>query len=399
MSRFPDLLLPEGTHLLHLGPQKTGSTTLQKVLADRRDDLPALGVDFPARGGTRARHAGWWALRMSAAIGRRPATEQDWDEYVAEVAACTQPRVLVSNEDFARADDAAAARIVAGLGGERPHVVAVVRRIDRYLPSVYQELVKAGSVTGYEDWLRLVLADSTPHPGMARLTWDPMDLATLVPRWAGLVGAENLTLVVADDTDRALVPDVFCGLLGLPEGFLSGGGEFNQSLGWPAAEVLRAFNADWDRDGATRQHYHRLVQSGVVPGLRELPAVDSPVRLPGLPAWAHELVTARAQAQHRALTGSGVRVLGDPGTLLALDPPVTGATAPDTVEVQEAAAMLRGMFGAAVRRDNRQTERLIRRATQLEQARKQPGTPPLDTVPTRALLAELRRRVLGRRDR
>ena len=39
--------LPDGTHLLHIGPQKTGSTAIQGALHEARDAIREHGVVYP----------------------------------------------------------------------------------------------------------------------------------------------------------------------------------------------------------------------------------------------------------------------------------------------------------------------------------------------------------------
>ena len=39
-------------------------------------------------------------------------------------------------------------------------------------------------------------------------------------RWATAAGAQNLTVIVVDDSDRLMLPRTFESLLGLPNGFL-----------------------------------------------------------------------------------------------------------------------------------------------------------------------------------
>ncbi|MCW2852073.1 MAG: hypothetical protein JWM84_1737, partial [Nocardioides sp.] len=59
----------------------------------------------------------------------------------------------MSDENFARAESPVMERIVTELGGPEGHVVAVARRLDRLLPSVWQERVKSGHAGDFETWL------------------------------------------------------------------------------------------------------------------------------------------------------------------------------------------------------------------------------------------------------
>jgi hypothetical protein len=46
----PDLLLPDGSCLLHIGPHKTGSTAVQSAFHAARTRLADQGVVYPGRG-------------------------------------------------------------------------------------------------------------------------------------------------------------------------------------------------------------------------------------------------------------------------------------------------------------------------------------------------------------
>src|SRR5690606_17807836 len=146
------------------------------------------------------------------------------------VASAGDLRVCISNEDFGRAEPDQIRRIVHDLGGPAVHVVAVARRLDQFLPSQWQERVKAGDARAYEDWLRVVV-DRLDEPAdwdqrAPGFEWDRTnvlyahDPLALARRWVDEVGSDRFTLVVSDSRDRRLIPDTFEQLLGLPVGTL-----------------------------------------------------------------------------------------------------------------------------------------------------------------------------------
>ncbi|MBW8752017.1 MAG: hypothetical protein JF565_11410, partial [Propionibacteriales bacterium] len=144
--------LPAGSLLLHIGPPKTGSTAIQQTLHESRDALAGHGVLYP---GTRrrARSASAAVLGTGPAVGReRPRIEQ-WHALVDEIRQTDLPLVCLSHENFSRAEDDAVDRILGDLGAERTHVVYVARRLDKVLPSHWQEHVKAWRTFSYEDYL------------------------------------------------------------------------------------------------------------------------------------------------------------------------------------------------------------------------------------------------------
>jgi len=305
--------LPEGSVLLHIGPQKTGSTAIQMAMHLQRDELAAHGVHYV---GTKhaPREAGWAVLGKGSAVGRPAARTQAWEQLVAEIAGATLPRICVSNEDFALADDAAAGRIVDGTGPDRTHLVFVARRVDKLLPSHWQERVKARLTLSYEDFLAQSLA-----PGAAdwetQLLWGPQDVAATVQRWGRYVDLDRISVIVADEADRTVLPRAFEALLDLPTGTLVPPEEkSNSSLSYPATEALRRINQLGYDEGWTPTEYWRLVQAGILLALKERADTDQP-RLRGIPARFFDAVAERGEEQIEALRTAGVRVIGDPERL------------------------------------------------------------------------------------
>lgn len=320
MNAPSDLLLPENAHLIHVGPHKTGSTAVQVGADAQRELLARHGVHYAGEG-LRPKLAGWaLGLRGVPVDKERPGAEH-WDELVAEVSGAPG-RVLISNEDFGRATPEQARRAVEELGGSSPHVVIVARRLDRYLPSQWQERVKAGDRRNFADWLAVVLAD--PY---GKVSWDKADPGyrwertnvlyahdplRQVQRWAEVVGEENVTLIVSDDSDRELLPRTFESLLGLPHGALrhdEGAAVGNASLSWAEAELVRDLNErlfERELPLATRR---RLVHRGVVRHLRYSTS-GGDRRRPPLPAWAHQLLVDFSRQRVQDLHALNVRVVG-----------------------------------------------------------------------------------------
>jgi hypothetical protein len=302
------LPLPEGSVLVHIGPQKTGSTAIQLAMHESRDALAAHGVHYAGAGQT-PREAGWAVLGRSP-LGRPAPRDEAWQRLVDELDGATEPRVVVSNEDFALVDDAGAARIVEGTRPDRTHVVLVARRLDKLLPSHWQERVKARMTLSYEDFLAHVTREGVDD-FETDLLWSPHDLAPLVDRWARSVDRDRIWVVIADEDDRGVIPRAFEDLLALPTGTLvPPETKSNSSLSYPATEALRRVN-QLSRDEAwPSNEYWRIVQAGVVPRLKQRTDDDQP-RLNGIPAEFFDLVADRGDRQIEALLSAGVRIIGD----------------------------------------------------------------------------------------
>ncbi len=308
------------TRLVHIGPHKTGSSAIQNAMHVSRASLAANGVHYAGRG-VRPRRAVWsLGVRGRPAGSERPPLKH-WKALLRDIDSARGLRVCLSNEDFGRAEPDQIRQVIADLGGaEQVHVVAVARRFDRYLPSQWQERVKAGERAGYDQWLRTVLdrlgepvawgdPDSTWERTNVQYAHDPLALAN---RWIDEVGPERFTLVVSDESDRGYLLRVFEQLLGLPPITLvppaSGA---NQSLTWAEVEALAAINAALADRGISRVEAKPLIGRGIAHALKDRGARGNGPRTPPLPQWAGDAVRAFMDDRISTLQNSGVQVIGD----------------------------------------------------------------------------------------
>lgn len=347
-SRYPsvvsdDLLLPAATRLVHVGPQKTGSTAVQVALAAARDDLTAYGAYYP--GGPYRRRKAGWALGLPGSPGGRTFPIGHWTRLVEEVRDAGDARVCVSDENFARAEGPVLERIVTDLGGPQVHVVAVARRLDRVLPSQWQERVKWGHTGDFDGWLRRVLGDDEDD----RERWDAWqghDSARLVERWARVVGPERFTLVIADETDREQLFRVFAAMLGLPPGVLGAASRrSNESLSWSELEVLRNLRALYVENGWPVERFGERLRP-IVSSLRSRSTPPAGPRTPPIPAWARGRLRALSEERAAAVAALPVRVVGDPASLQQVDDADDTTAADLTLPVDRVLAIVEGVLRA-----------------------------------------------------
>ena len=394
------LLLPEGTRLLHIGPQKTGTTAVQVAMHQNRATMREHGVVYPGKG-TRPRDGVWAALGLDVpGIDHTPRIEH-WHRLVDEVESAGDLRVCVSTEDFAKTDEAGAAKVVGELGGGRAHVVAVARRLDRLLPSQWQQRVKMRlSTLTYEEWLGIVLGDHPEDPVWSNI-WVPHDVQGLVERWVKALGdPQRFTLVVADESDKMLLPRTFERMLGLPDGLLqgAGSGERNRSLGIGRIDAVRRLNLmfehnDWPEVLASSDLHMRLTDT-----LRNGAPWPDEERIPALPPWAAERVSELSAQRAEAVRRLGVRVVGDPDDLLPPSSALTdsGDERPVMVSAELAARALEEALGGAA---DLLREREAEHRRELRRARKTSGGSPSDAAarPVNQTAARDLARELGRR--
>ena len=336
--------LPDGACLLHIGPYKTGSSSIQAALHGKREVLREHGVVYPGTS-ARARRAGW-AVIGTTPRGRRTATIEEWLELVDEVRAAADRLVCVSTEDLARVGPEVAGRVVADLGPERVRVLTVVRRLDRLLPSQWQQRAQSLKTDTYDEYLHAVLDCDGPseHPSR-RAFWASHDVAKVLGTWAGAAGADRVVAVVADEHDRALLPRTFEQLLRLPGGLLQEAPRGNPSLSFNAVELLRRLNVLAGERGWPDEVYTRVVREAAH-AMKEAGRAPSDVAVPRLPAWAADRVRELSEQRVKALRGSGITVVGDAASLLVVEADERDTRPVETIAIDTVVEAVRGAVAA-----------------------------------------------------
>lgn len=349
-------VLPAGTRLLHVGPPKTGTTTLQSAFHHHRAELERLGVHYAGRT-SQVRAAASLVAFGERVPGMAPESVGEWADLVHEVTASRARRVVVSSETFAHCDDEAARRVVDAFGSDRTHVVLTARPLAAMLPSSWQQYVQGGQRTGYERWLASVLQPGTKPvtPGF----WRRTRFDHVAARWADALGPDRVTVVSLAAAPREFVLRAFERLTGLPDGVLvPDPNDENPSLPHPMVELLRHFNARWAAGpDPSRDARARIVEFGAIAALRDLDDVDlQPVRT-RTPAWATQRANEVAAEMNAGLRALGVRVVGDLDALAAVQEDEEQAADPsDSLPPAEAAALLHTMVIAARREAARDSD-------------------------------------------
>jgi hypothetical protein len=316
--------LPEQAVLAHVGMHKTGTTAIQSVLHILRPELAAEGVTYP--GEREAQHVEARALtRSTLGWQTSPVPPPDpalWDDFAAQVRK-TPNRVIFSSEFFSSATESQIRQMVSDIG-DRLHVLIGVRNLGPVAVSSWQQTLKQGRISTLDRWLKGNF--EREHPGEApKFFWAKFDPGAAVTRFANAAGPDRVTVVVMREGDRALLPNTFEQLLGLPEGRLAGQSvpRTNRGLTSIEAEVVRQVNVSL-RGKLEWREYDALVRNGAIRRMVEnrSPKPDEPK--PELPAWIVDQVAEEGQRVAETISSSGVRVIGDLGNLSAPLSPAQG---------------------------------------------------------------------------
>lgn len=294
---------------LHIGTMKSGTSYLQDVLDRNRDQLAVDGVAYLGRG-TRAV---WDVLELRESKADDVAGA--WDRLARQTRRSSSPVRLLSMEMLSTAQTDDVVRIVESLGQVR--VLVTARDLARTVPSAWQNVVKHGSTTTYEEFVAALLGT-----GPARVRerfWRQHDLAAIVGRWAGVVGPDAVSVVTVPPSGASstLLWERFCEVLGVAPARYDATSRqtSNVSLPYSDAELLRQVNARLGgvlSDAAYNRYVRTFLANELMrprpadpsepPAARDVPALGAD----GL-AWA----TEQANRAVRAVSDAGVHVVGD----------------------------------------------------------------------------------------
>jgi hypothetical protein len=307
------LLVPVQSLLVHIGPHKTGTTALQSAFHAARDFLEAYGVRYAGqdRQPLRAVSA---LIGKSQRIGEPPPSMFHWDRLAGEINDATEPRVVMSCESFADADADIPLVLADTFKSRQMHVAVTLRPLPRIFPSAWQQYVQNGMTMSYPKWLTHIF-DEPDAPRSQRFWWRH-DHGALVARWVDVVGPDNLTVVVADETRKGMLLRSFEALTGLPDGLLQPEpGLQNRSLSYGEAELHRRLNLAFKENGWSEVEYAKLIRHGMVANLQRTytPGPEAPRLV--TPRWAVDRAAAAGAASAERISALGVRVIGDLGSL------------------------------------------------------------------------------------
>ncbi|MEZ5186666.1 MAG: hypothetical protein R2720_13050 [Candidatus Nanopelagicales bacterium] len=332
----------EGEVLLHVGLHKTGTTALQVALADARGVLEDYGVRYPGKTlyHHRAILAGADRPYGWRDNGARITPKKHWKRMLKE--ANYSGRTIISSEFLDDIKPEVGKRMIDDLGGTgRVSVVITLRSIGAILPSAWQQGLKAGVTTGYNQWLKVMFDEE--QSGRAERFWYRHDQVEQVKRWAEVIGADRTYVVVIPDGDRKAIFNAFEGLLGLPEAFLSTRELViqNRSMTTPEAEFVRRLNKElagqmsWDE-------YTVMVRRALILNMVEKrrPHADEP-RIK-TPDWAADKALEFGQRFAKGIAELGVQVIGDPVDL-AVRPASGSIDKPEALTMDAAVAGTAGL--------------------------------------------------------
>jgi hypothetical protein len=324
--------------IVHIGPRKTGTTYLQRVLQQLSPGLQSHGVLYPIdyRDQDDYNHVG----AISDLTHNEESKETNrwtgkdgsgWTGLAAAIAAW-EGTAIISAEMIGGLRPSAAQRMLDGLNCNRVDIVITMRDLARILPSSWQQHVRNTHTQSYRGYLeRRSRERGELPPAQMQEIWDTERHQTfwrsyaygaLVRRWQSLVGDQQVRVVTLPPpgSPSNLLWDRFRAALdvaALPE-TAPKLPPFIANMGSTRAEAifLHALNVEAKRRGWNRKTANELQQRLLSSGFLERPSRGGPLLLPG--AYLTR-VRAWADIDIADVSSTGVSVYGDVEDLRILD--------------------------------------------------------------------------------
>ena len=365
--------------LVHVGAPKTGTSFVQDLLFQNKEQLAEMGVLYPADrfdahflAALDLMELPWGGLEHQA-VGA-------WDRLATEVRAWTGT-VIISHEILATASKQHIQRAMESFGEDTEvHVVVSVRDLVRQVPAEWQENVKHRRTVGYREFLDRIM-DPASTGAVASWFWGVQDIPEILTRWSAELPPEQVHVVTVPKpgAPRDLLWQRFASVFGLePDAFDTSTVErANPSLGVAESAFVRKVNERVNNGVLPNESYRELVRELLAH--RTLSRREEAVRL-RLPEdarrWAVELSdqwVADLGGRGYDLVGSWDELRPDPvDDTPFVDPDAVSAEQLEDVALQSVVTLLGR--AAALRNEVGDLQRHVEHVTaERDQARREVG--------------------------
>ncbi|AIY16048.1 hypothetical protein GUY44_11250 [Pimelobacter simplex] len=353
MTRVVDLPdpLPDGGRFLHIGLPKTGTTALQQALDRARPELERLGAHNVSRDAHEMRVGQVAAGSLAEFWGDH--WQGRWTELAADFRTSAARCTFWSSESLCQAPDDRIAYLAEQLGGDA-HVVVTLRPLAPLLVSQWQQALRRRGIRSLEEWAAAQFAEvsaSGELTGPPRRVMAPLqrfNVERIVREWGDVFG-EHRVVLLAPVADRSRNLRAFEALMGVPNGLLRPTEEGNESLPYPEAETLRAFNRTYTERDGDHPTWMRAINTGAREPLRQLARHTTPYPIRA-PRWIAERANEYAARWIDAVSATAATVVGDLGGLL-VDPAAFAeeVAPPERVSTESAGRLMDLVFDAGLR--------------------------------------------------
>jgi hypothetical protein len=336
--------------ILHVGFHKTGTTAIQTSMYYSRSELKTKGITY-LYSRARAHHQAAWSLsqRLWGWKGRggKKTPPGQWIKF-AKTVNTTAGTVIASSEFFSEINTQQIQKIRQDIKSKDVQIIFTIRPLVKLLASSYQQYLKYGIKSTYEEWLHAQLDD----PGTTKMTqsfWHRNFHGQSIANWAKVFGAQNITVMIVDESQPEQLYNHFNDYLGLPANFLSeqktGG---NRSLSVEEIEFLREINNQFPKDKSWSE-YTIFIREKAIKSLTDSNFPESGQKLL-TPEWAQKISRTLTSQSVGQIKQAGVKIVGNIDSLLEAKVPEGIDQPTGTMKVQTAVQALLSIDQRVIRK-------------------------------------------------
>ena len=338
--------------VIHAGFHKSGTTALQEAFDAQSEELRAEGVIYPNIG-RKAHHRVAWALTQRPwgwnKRGGKVTPRKHWEDLAKSVNKSDEETILISSEFFSELQGDAIRTIFTEIKNRKVEVIFTVRPLVKLLGSSYQQYLKYGIKADYTTWLHSVL----DKPGESKINptfWMRHQHGKVVARWVDVLGAENVTVIIVDESKPEFLFDAINQYLGLPKGFLKAQETgSNRSLTMEEIALLIELNKRFPKEREWEE-YEVFIRDGYIRRLTDhvKPSPDSG-RLT-TPQWAIDKGNEIGTQNKKELVATSAKIIGDIDSLDSAKVPEGEPFYPDKITISVIAEAMSGFDKNLVKR-------------------------------------------------
>jgi len=209
------------TLIIHIGPMKTGTTSLQVALHHSRKALAAHGIAYLTS--QHAANANFAALGL---MGHASVEDDDWflwdrrntewRKIASTIRSIPAAQIVLSAEAFALCGDQAIAELQHECSEFDVHLVVTLRRISDLVPSYWQENAKRRPYPSLNDFVHRIVQQEE-RDKVSKQFWRYHEHDRLIHRWQSILKPAKTTVIIPDKQQPTLLPDAFSSILRIPD--------------------------------------------------------------------------------------------------------------------------------------------------------------------------------------
>ena len=267
-----------------------------------RGQLRDKGIEYPEGFGQWAHHV----------IGRPRATFSS-NTAVRTIAKLVRRHrtVLLASEFFSEYSDASL-RHLRGSIPSNVEITAIfsMRRLEKIIASQYQQIARVGIEQSFQDYSEGLLQPGNQSQN-TRVFWNRHAYDSILARWAEAIGASNVHLVLADDSNHRVLNDWFEDFLGLEKGSLrqSTNTRMNRSLDIEELAFIQSLQRKLSPK-RLKAEWVPIFRNRMIAQIVSSPSTNPESKKLQLPSELHQLFVEKAEDQFLNIQELGINISG-----------------------------------------------------------------------------------------